>query len=109
MFKFGSNVTLTANPDPTTGRFNVWTSGACSGTTNPCTFTVPSGGTSANGAFGWFATLTILKNMGDTGFAALTSKATTSDGQINCTNTTSLLGTCFANFGRNAQVTLQYQ
>jgi hypothetical protein len=108
MFKVGSNVTLTANPDPTTGRFNGWTSGACSGPTNPCTITVPSGGTQTAGAFDWFASLTILKNMGDPGFPTLTTQVHTTNLEISCSNTTSLLGTCFAHFGRNVQTTLTY-
>ncbi len=108
MFKYGSSVQLTANPDPTTGRFNGWTSGACSGQGSPCTITVPSGGTSTAGAFGWWGSLQILKNAGDSGFLPLTSQATTSDGQIACTNTTTLSGTCFAYFGRNASVSISY-
>jgi hypothetical protein len=107
-FAYGTQVTLTANPDATTGRFNGWTSGACLGLSNPCTITVPSGGTSTQGTFGWFATLTILKNLGDGGFMALGTQANATGGVIACSNTTSLTGTCMANLTRNQTITLTY-
>jgi hypothetical protein len=107
-FKFGTSVTLTAVPDSVTGRFGAWTAGPCAGGTGnrspTCTFTVPSGGLSASASFEWFASLKILR--------ATTNRvtmATTSDGQINCTDIASTAGVCFANFGRGATVTLKYQ
>jgi hypothetical protein len=100
-------VTLTAVPDPVNGRFVIWTDGPCvNSTAASCTFTIPSGGVHVAGTFNWFASLQILMNNGNGGVAT-TTKATTSDFSINCTNTTTLAGTCFAFFGRG-QVTLTY-
>ena len=106
-FKFGSQVTVTAAPDPVTGRFVIWTDGPCANGTNAvCTFTLPSGGVRVAATFNWFASLRILQNMGN-GLTPVTTKAVTSGGAINCTNTTTLTGTCFAFFGRET-VTLTY-
>jgi hypothetical protein len=109
-FKVNSQVVLNANPDFNTGRFTIWNAGQCANSTaTSCTFTMPSGGTSASATFDWFASLTIVKNAGDLGFTPTKSQASTSDSQINCTDTTNLLGTCFAHFSRNATVNILYQ
>jgi hypothetical protein len=108
-FKFGSQVTLTASPDAVTGRFTVWTDGPCVNNTSPtCTFTVPSGGVHAAASFDWFASLTILRNGAPQTPISATTQVQTDDQQINCTNTTTLTGTCQAFFGRNAQITIFY-
>lgn len=108
-FPYSSQVTLTANPHPDNGRFVRWDTGPCAGSTSPqCTFVVPATMVSASATFDWFATLLILANQGDGAGAITTSKAVSTDGTINCTDTTALAGTCVQNYTRNSALTVVY-
>jgi hypothetical protein len=113
-FPFGSQVTLTAVPDPVTGRLTSWLGTPCGvagSNTNPsCTFTVPSGSTTGHALFDWWGSMSIRTNAGLDGFPPARTQVVSNDGSINCTNTSTNppSGACFAHFGRNAQVTLTY-
>jgi hypothetical protein len=57
--------------------------------------------------FDWFATMTVKMNAYATPGTRLDTVASGSS-MINCTNTTTLAGTCSAGFPKNASLTLTY-
>jgi hypothetical protein len=110
-FPYNTPVALTANPDPSSALVS-WSSGPCAGTTTPtCMFNMPGLATSTIAAFDWFGTMTILMNMGDPmlGFPTATTRVNSNDGTIDCTNTTSLAGTCTTHIVRDQTMTLTYR
>ena len=106
-FDFSASVILTATPDANNGRFVMWTSGPCSGSTMPtCTVVMPAAPLSVGASFDAFATMTIKMNMAGTG--RLDSQVSSNVAGINCTNTTTNTGTCVARISRNTVLTLTY-
>jgi hypothetical protein len=107
-FLYNTQITLTANPDPSSALVG-WSSGPCAGSTSStCTFNMPGSATSASAAFDWFGTMTILMNMGDAGIPPTTTQVSSTDGTINCVNTTTLAGTCTTHISRGQSMVLIY-
>jgi hypothetical protein len=109
-FQYNSTVTLSTNPDPSS-KFVAWNGGVCpAGSTMPtCTFGMPGGATSVGASFEWFGTMTIFRNQAvNEGETVVTTQVRSNDNSIDCTNTTTLTGTCTTPIRRGQTMTLTY-
>ncbi|MDB4957835.1 MAG: Flagellar hook-length control protein FliK [Myxococcales bacterium] len=112
-FAYNATVSLVASPEVNNGRFTGWTGlpPSCTGNNGTCSFVMPGNALTGTAGFDWFATMKILANRGfPPSLGPVSSQATSTGAAIlNCTNTTTLAGTCSVHLNRNQALTITFK